>query len=272
MLPMGRLELPGLEGSVVSTHLYSQVFDCAVAIGSPKTARWLNATTKAISRTKNGKPNLSTSLRVNKAITIAVMSAATAAQAFAASTPQQLVQALMETARKVDTEGFLSNLSSATRQALKDSEAAQDKLSQAQKTFEHSLDEHFGEGPPLQRHGAPDSEGGLKAVLARLVNLELLGAESKPPDQLELRIKTSSKNFAGRVMTEEGTFMAVKEGDEWKLVLTGIAESARQDAEKRTMALDQVTKQVQDGAFKDRISALTALLKLERGQAGEAPK
>jgi hypothetical protein len=261
-----------LEGCVVLRHLYSQAFDFAVAIGSPKTMQWPNATTKGISGTKNGKPNPLMSLRVNKAITIAVVSAATAAQAFAASTPQQLVQALVETARKGDTEGFLSNLSSATQQALKDSEAAQDKLSQAQKTFEHSLDEHFGEGPPLQRHGPSDSEGGLKAVLARLVNLELLGAESKPPDQMELRIKTSSKNFAGRVMTEEGTFMAVKEGDEWKLVLTGIADGARQVAEKRAMALDQVTKQVLDGAFEDRISALTALFKLERGQPGDAPK
>jgi hypothetical protein len=209
---------------------------------------------------------------MRKTIATAVMIAATAAQGFTAGTPQQLVQALRETARKGDIEGFLSNLSDATQQALKDADAAKRRLSQAQNTFEHALDERFGQGPPSRVHGPPDAEDGLKAVLARVVDLELLRAESKSPDEMQLQIKTSFKDFAGRVITEQDTFVAVKEGDEWKLVLTSLAEGARQIVEKRTAALDQVTEQVQAGAFKDRTSALTALFKLERGQPGVTPK
>jgi len=84
------------------------------------------------------------------------MIAATATQGFTPSTPQQLVQALRETARKGDTEGFLSNLSTATQQALKD--AAQDRLSQAQNTFEHALDERFGQAPPFHVHREPSDD------------------------------------------------------------------------------------------------------------------
>lgn len=204
---------------------------------------------------------------MKQAVAVAVLLGMAAVPSFAAADLQQLLQALVAAARKGDVQGFLANTSRASQRALAEAEAAQKKLDEAQKNFQAALDQRFGEG-----HGATSSAPrGRKTVLGRLVSLELLSVQQKSPDEALLRMKTSSKDTTGRVIAEEDTFTAVREGGKWKVVLTNLAEGASQIAAARADIFAQVTNQVRRGDFKDRVSAMVALANAERASMGRRP-
>jgi hypothetical protein len=200
---------------------------------------------------------------------IAVLLIALAGPALAANTPVQLVQALTKAAHNGDVRGFLANMSVSSQLAFTDADATQAGLVEAQKKFQAALDERFGKGHQVQ---PPPPTDGRKAVLSRLVDIELVSVYQKTPNEAQLRLKTITKDTGGRLVTEENTFPAVKEGGEWKLELTELARGTKQAAAQRTSAYDGVTREIYAGVFKDRLSALIGLAKAERGQAGRAGK
>ena len=82
------------------------------------------------------KPALPTRSRAQGEIMNRIMASATlllavATPALAASTPQYLLQALLEAARQGDVERFLSHTSNASQRALADADAARYKLDEA---------------------------------------------------------------------------------------------------------------------------------------------
>ena len=191
--------------------------------------------------------------------------------AVAASTPGELVQELSRTAHDSDQKGFLAAMSASTRRAMAEAEAMGSKLTLAQKDFSTALDESFGIG--LLGGAARFPIADRKAVLARFVAIDLVGVEQKTPKEARLRLKTITKNFGDQTATEEDTFTAVKENGEWKLDLSDLTHGIMRTAVQRAAAYKHVAEEVRSGAFKDRISALIALAKAQRGlRTGGAEK
>jgi len=189
----------------------------------------------------------------------------------AASTPGELVQELSQTAHDSDQKGFLAAMSASTRRAMAEAEAMGSKLTLAQKDFSTALDESFGIG--LLGGAARFPIADRKAVLARFVAIDLVGVEQKSPKEARLRLKTITKNFGDQTATEEDTFTAVKENGEWKLDLSDLTHGIMRTAVQRAAAYKHVAEEVRSGAFKDRISALIALAKAQRGlRTGGAEK
>ena len=173
-------------------------------------------------------------------IALTVLFMAAGAPVLAAGSPEQLVQALTQAARQGDVDGFLASMSTGTQKALTDAAATQTKLQEAQRSFQAALDERFGKSNRVKPPAPPDR----KSVLAKFVNLELLGAEPKGPNETRLRLKTSSKDLRGRVRTEENSFTAVKENGEWKLEWAEMAQGASHAAAGRAAAYERVTGQI----------------------------
>ncbi|MGO8846344.1 MAG: hypothetical protein ACLQFI_13585 [Methylocella sp.] len=181
------------------------------------------------------------------------------------------MQELSQTAHDSDQKGFLAAMSANTRHAMAEAEAMGSKLTLAQKDFSTALDESFGIG--LLGGAARFPIADRKAVLARFVAIDLVGVEQKTPKEARLRLKTITKNFGDQTATEEDTFTAVKENGEWKLDLSDLTHGIMRTAVQRAAAYKHVAEEVRSGAFKDRISALIALAKAQRGlRTGGAEK
>jgi hypothetical protein len=194
-----------------------------------------------------------------------------ASPAVAASTPRELIQELTRAAHDGDVKGFLAAMSANTRRAMAEAEAAGSKLALAQKDFSAALDERFGVGQLGGAARFPIAD--RKAVLSRFVEIDLAGVEQKTRNKARLRLKTAAKNFGGQTATEEDTFPAVKENGQWKLDLTDLTQEKIHTAVQRAAAYEHVAGEIRSGAFKDRISALIALAKDQRGlRAGGADK
>ena len=183
--------------------------------------------------------------------------------AVAASTPQEAIHELTRAAHNGDVESFLAATSANTRRAMAEAEAAGSKLVLAQKDFSAALDERFGVGKLGGAARFPVAD--RKAVLSRFVEINLVRVEQKAPNKAELRLKTVTKTFGGRITTEEDTFPAVKENGAWKLDLADLTQGIIQRVARRTAAYEHVAEEVRSGAFKDRISVLIALAKAQRG-------
>ena len=100
----------------------------------------------------------------------------------------------------------------------------------------------------------------------------MIGVEQKTPTDAQLRLKTISKASGDQTATEEDALRAVKEGDEWKLELADLTRAMIQRLNKRVAAYTQVTAAVRSGEFKDRFSAVLALLQAQTNQAGSTGK
>jgi hypothetical protein len=201
-----------------------------------------------------------------KRLTVILPLVALASPAIAANTPEALVRELTQAAYNGDEKAFVANLTGDTQRAMAEVDATSSKLVEAKKNFQAALDERFGNSPPGggQQPGIVDR----KTVLSRLVNIELIGVEQKTPTEAELRLKTISKGSGDQTVTEEDTLPAVKEGDEWKLELADLTRRIIQGLDKGVTAYAQVAAEVRSGAFKDRLSAVLAVLKAQRSEAG----
>ena len=154
-----------------------------------------------------------------------------------------------------------------TQRAMADADAAGSKVTQAQKDLEAALDEHFGKG--VSGRGEQPRIADRKTVLSRLVNIKLIGVEQKTPTEARLRLRTTSKDGEDQTATEEDTLPTVKEGDDWKLELTDVTRLITEMLDKRAALYTQVATGVRSGAFKDRISAVSALAMAQTGAGGK---
>lgn len=191
--------------------------------------------------------------------------AALAAPAFAANTPQQLAQELTRAAHESDVEGLLSATTANTRRAFADADAVAKKLIAAQRDFLEALSERFGSAPA---GGGPSRSADRKTALSRFVDIELVNVEHKSAHEAQLRLKTTAKDSMGQASTEEDVLPAVQEHGQWKLDLKGVTEAQIRTAAQRAAVFEQLAKEVRSNAFKDRISALAALLRAQRGGGG----
>ena len=98
----------------------------------------------------------------------------------------------------------------------------------------------------------------------RLRNLKLLSTRQVGPNEIQIRLRTLSRDFKGREVTEEDVFAAVREQGRWKLDLAILARGARQITTAQTTAFDSIIQQIRAGVFKDDVSAMIAVAKATR--------
>jgi hypothetical protein len=192
--------------------------------------------------------------------------------ASAASTPGELIQKLAQAAHNNDVSSFLAEMSTDTRRAMADADAAASKLRQAQMDFLTALDERFGEGLRSRPQLMPIVIVDRKTTLSRLVSAELVNVEQKTPTEAQLRLKSTSKVSESRTATEEDTISAVVENGEWKLELTDLTRGQIRAAVRQTAAIGQAAQEVRSGLFKDRNSAWRMLLTTLKRQFGSMDK
>jgi hypothetical protein len=185
--------------------------------------------------------------------------------AIAASTPQQLIETLAQSAHRGNVEEFFANTTEASRHALADAQAAGTKMAEAKQRYLDALDARFGKAY-RSKNPAP---GGLSTPLSRIVKLELVSVQPKGPNQALLEVKTDSTTGRGQVISRTNTFTAVKEGGQWRLDLTPWIKEGIRSAAARTSAYEGIIRQVLAGEFKDRLSAVMASAKAQT-QAGRA--
>jgi hypothetical protein len=184
-----------------------------------------------------------------------------------ASTPQQLIQNIARAAQQGDVAAFVADTSSTSQRALADAVTAEGRLAKAWIGFQSALDGRFGRGNQVKPPPPPPDR---KAIFSQLVNLELLNVRQKTPDEAQIRVRASTKNLRGGTKTEDNTLTAVREGSQWKLVLTDLANSIAQTATARASSYDQATQQIRAGVFTNRASALVAVAKADSIPAGGA--
>ena len=170
---------------------------------------------------------------MKRTIAVPILLLVGALPALAAGSPQQLVEVLAQAAREGDVEKFIAHMSQSSQRALDETEATRKRLQESHKNFEASLDEQFGAGHRVRPPTPPDR----RAILSRLVGLELMSAEEIGPNEARLRLKTTSKDPRGRVRTEENALKAVKEGGQWKLEWADVARAAGHASATRASAL-----------------------------------
>ena len=198
--------------------------------------------------------------RINLTIAVPLALIAVALSARAASTPQQLIEALVQSAHQGDLESFLANTTARSQRALADAQAARKKLTAAQKGFLDALDERFGKS-----HRVEPAPPDRKAVLSRLAKLELLSVQPKGPNEALLKVKTTSTMRRAQVITDVRTFSAIREGGgQWKLDLVEMIKEGTRSVGARTSTYELVTQQIRAGSFKDRISAVVAAANAQR--------
>lgn len=193
-------------------------------------------------------------VRFTAATTILLWVASSLAHAIApAKTPDELIRNLATAAQQGNSDDFLAGLTASSRKAVIDSFANQAVLRDAQQSFQQALDERFGKGGKVL-DAAPDD---LKSAVSRLAAAEVLEKKPGPGGAVQLRVRASFKRPDGKTGTREDTLIALPEGGGWKLVLS-FAPGAKLQSDSKA-ALERVTKQVKDGQFKDRTSAMVAL-------------
>ena len=170
-----------------------------------------------------------------------------------AQTPEQLIQNLLEAARKGDVETFLTGLTAESRKAATDSFANEAALRQARDEFKKALDERFGAGATV----IEDTPIDLKTAIARLASAEIVGRQSKPDGSVELKVRTSTRTDGGETVSREETQVVRREAGVWKLAV-GFAPPGTIAAEWKA-AFERITREVREGKYKDRIEAMVAL-------------
>jgi len=193
-------------------------------------------------------------IRYTAATTMLLWMASSLAHAIApAKTPDELIQNLLTAAQEGNTEDYLAGLTANSRKAVIDSFASEAVLREAQQSFQQALDERFGKGSKILE-ADPDN---IKSAISRLTAAEILEKKAGPGGTMQLRVRASFKQSDGKTVTREDTLIALPEGGGWKLVLSFVPGAKLQLASKA--ALERITKQVKDGQFKDRTSAMVAL-------------
>ncbi len=169
-----------------------------------------------------------------------------------AKTPEDLIGSLIAAARQGATDDFLANLTARSRKAVSESFARQAAVEEAQEVFRQAMDERFGKGAKTLL-SAPDD---LKSAISRLAGAEILEKKPGPGGTMSVRVKSSLEDPAGKVWTREDTLHLQREdGGAWKLEVAFPQE--RKPGSKAV--LEEFTRRVKDGEFKDRTAAMVAL-------------
>jgi len=171
----------------------------------------------------------------------------------AQNTPEELVGAVISAARRGDVPQFLACLTATSRASLTESFANRSALREAQQAFRRALDNQYGKGGIL--YFSPEED--LKSVIVRFVGAEILEKKRGPPGIVKLRVRTSVRTPDGRISQVEDTLGVQRERGAWKLRL-GFAPQGQRVA-NYIGTLQRYTKSVQEGAYKDRMTAMIAL-------------
>jgi hypothetical protein len=175
--------------------------------------------------------------------------------ALAASTPQQLVQALGQAVHQGDVDSFMANTSDSSRKALQDEEAAFTRLTVARENFQAALDERFGKSTVAR----PPAHPGPRPALLRCQTIDLLRVQKQEPNRALLRLRVTKSSDSGKELAEYRTVTVVLEAGGWKLDLTDMAREQTGLAGSQSSAYEQVAQQIRSGTFKNRIAASIAL-------------
>lgn len=168
-------------------------------------------------------------------------------------TPDQSIRNLVEAAQKSDVEGFLSGLTADSRRAVEESHSGEILILQKQEEFRKALDRQFGEGSDF----ISDPPDTLAATVKRLVSAEIVSQKQKPDGSAEVQVKSVFATESTETASFENTLVVRKEGGEWKLWL-GFPAAGR-DAAKTAAVVERLTKEVNEGKYKDRGSAMLEL-------------
>jgi hypothetical protein len=168
-------------------------------------------------------------------------------------TADQVVKNLLTAAQNGDADRFLSGLTAESRRAVTESLAGEAELRTVGEDFRKALDETFGAGTGALAVPPDD----LRAALGRLAGAEILRQERRPDGSLEVRVKTALKTEDGRTISQEETLVFRQERGGWRLAL-GLASDGRIVTERKAAA-EQIIKEVHEGRYKDRLSAMLAL-------------
>ena len=158
-----------------------------------------------------------------------------------AKTPEQLASNVMESAKQGDADGFTSQLTASSATALRNAIKAQASLEKADAAFQEALDQKFGKGTEILSD-PPD----LKQWITRFSSLEV---GKTAAGKAELKVNPPAQGAPA-------TLVARQENGVWKLDLS-VAKSAQLAAQLQ--AASRITKDVGDGKYPDRLSAISAL-------------
>jgi hypothetical protein len=188
----------------------------------------------------------------------------------ALNTPDELIKDLAAAANKGDADAFLSAMSDKSRKALEESFADRAALQDAEDHFQQTLNKRFGKADLTSTIAPAD----FKSMLRRLKGMEILSSNPLRDGSMELRVRSTIETAAGTV-SQEDTLLARQEAGTWKLAGSNFAPEGPDPAlteryRSRKSTLDDLTKQVRDGQFKDRESALSALAGALSGPPREA--
>jgi hypothetical protein len=169
-----------------------------------------------------------------------------------AADPAQVVQRMIEAARRGDVEEFLSGLTAESRKTVEESYAGSAALREARTAFDRALDERFGAGGKMLEEPPPD----LKAAIGRLKGAEVLEAKPGPAGTTLLRVRTTLQVDESTVSREDNLVLQ-KEKGAWRLALGFVPDGGRLQEQKA--AIERITAEVRGGAHKDRVAAMVAL-------------
>lgn len=186
-------------------------------------------------------------------------------RAGAPTDPVQAVNAMLEAARKNDVEAFLSGLTADSRKALVASYAQQDATRQMERDFRDALDKRFGSGAPILET-PPDTLG---TAMARLTTATVVDQKPRSDGSAEVRVDTPVVAEGGERSMRTDTLVVRNEGGSWKLFLGFNTDEA--DASGRKAAAERVIKDVREGKYQDRFSAMLALANALASKEGSQP-
>jgi hypothetical protein len=169
-----------------------------------------------------------------------------------ARTPEQVLENLVQAAQKGDVEEVLSCMTADSRQAVTESFVRQAALRKAGESFRAALEARFGKGAEMLT--APPDD--LATAVGRLAAAEIVAKTARPDGSVELQVKTSIRQD-GQMVTREERVHVVRERGSWKLSL-GFAPDRNRAAQQETAA-EQIRQRIQQGEYKDPLSAMVAL-------------
>jgi len=181
-----------------------------------------------------------------------------AGPALAVSTPEGLVEELNMAAHAGKEAAFLSALSAGTRRAITQVNAAQSRLSLAERDFYAALKDRFGTAQV--RGGTPVARTGLSG----LVGVDLVSVERRTPHAALLRLRTVTSGIREHTITKEYAFPAVVENGQWKLDLAAAELGVLHTYRRWQAAYERITQQIRAGAFSNQVAATVALVNARR--------
>lgn len=170
-----------------------------------------------------------------------------------AKNADQLINKLLEAAQTGDVESFLSGLTMESRKRVVAAYAYQASIRKIQETFQDALNQRFGQGAEVLTSPADD----LKVAIGHLASAEVISQTPRSDGCLALEVKTLLNMENGQTLSRPDTLLVCQEEGAWKLLLgfAGDGENARE----RKAAAERIIREVRDGKYHDRISAMLAM-------------